>query len=169
VGRGLALIVLVGCGRIAFDPNTPNIDAPTVDAPRPSDVCPTYAPVAGYPRHVLRGTGQSWDGAFASCEATGGRLLVPLAQVELDAIFAAFGADLGWVGLTDADIEGTFVAPAAPDEVPYFDWLANEPNNGGGAGVEEDCVFVYTDGYNDQGCGTASAYICECDVAGAEL
>lgn len=175
MGRGLLLIVLAGCGRIAFDTTGPGIDdatGPSIDdaqsasdAPNPSEVCPTYAPVAGYPRHVLQGMGLSWNTAFATCEATGGRLLVPLAQAELEALFVAFG-DLGWVGLTDIAIEGVFVAPAAPSEVVYFDWLANEPNNSGGAGVEEDCVFVYTEGFNDQGCGTPSRYTCECDVVG---
>lgn len=157
-----ASLAVSACGRLGFD------DQLVEDAP-PVDVCPTYAAIEGHSRRVLlvEVPAQPWRGAFDACEASGGRLFVPVDAAELSAIHASLG-DRIWLGFSDIDVEGTFVAPAAePSEVPYFDWLTNEPNDGGPAIADEDCVVSYDDGYNDEGCGTPRRYVCECDVIGS--
>jgi hypothetical protein len=172
-----ATALVVGCGRVGFAPDdVVDAAAPGVDAAvDPATVCPTYAPRAGFPRWLRASTlDQSWAEAVATCEQSGGRLLVPTSAATYAALVAQITADARagdpapqqWLGLTDTAEEGTFVAPALQgDERPYLAWLAGEPNNGGKMPVEEeDCVVAYDAGYNDEGCGTGRGFWCECDV-----
>lgn len=165
-----------GCGRVGFAAGPGDVDAgpPPPDAALdPATVCPTYARRVGFPRWILESAVKaSWDQAYAECEGSGGRLMVPTsadvyASLSAAILAAAAGGDpepQQWLGLTDAALEGTFATPAlAPGETAYVEWLPGEPNDAGGK-PGEDCVAAYGDGVNDEGCGTPRTYWCECDV-----
>jgi hypothetical protein len=71
-----------------------------------------------------------------------------------------------WIGLTDADDEGTWVdVLGAPKG--FENWAFLEPNDGGIGGGTEDCAELL-DGsgqWNDAECGGNNRYVCECSLA----
>ena len=68
----------------------------------------------------------------------------------------------GWIGLTDAAVEGTYRWESDNLLVNYTHWATEEPNDFGGV---EDCVTVWGGGsagfWNDDYCDTEHYYICE--------
>jgi hypothetical protein len=149
----------------------PAIDAgPAADAP--TGATPDAAPPAcadGYTFVPATGSwyrvGASlagWYGGESSCEDDGPGAHLAIAD---DATEAATLAGLAspfrtWIGITDTIEEDTFVTVTGvfPTFTP---WKQGEPNNGVLFG--EDCVTLDADGYNDDGCGSLHAFVCECD------
>ncbi|HTO09840.1 MAG TPA: C-type lectin domain-containing protein [Myxococcota bacterium] len=74
----------------------------------------------------------SWTDAEAYATSLGGHLVVIDDQAEQDALVAQFGGtEPFWIGLTDTQIEGTFMWVNG-DPLTYTNWLPGEPNNSGG-------------------------------------
>ncbi|XP_072038583.1 CD209 antigen-like protein A [Amphiura filiformis] len=108
---------------------------------------------------------QSWDYARTTCQAKGGDLVVINNQAENDFLRRKLISSGGhWIGLTDAESEGTFVwvdttfARTGGKDLLYTNWQDGEPNQLG----EEDCITMSTGGWNDEDCSTSdNGYICE--------
>jgi hypothetical protein len=101
---------------------------------------------------------KSWLDAQAECAADvpGATHLVVLSSAaESDFI----KTKLGWVGLSDRATEGTFVnVTNEPND--YRPWIPGQPDNGSG---NENCVQMKTGGLDDDQCGNAHDFVCECD------
>ena len=106
----------------------------------------------------------NWNDAKADCEAYGYEIVVMETSSENDWLIAQINGSW-WIGLGDGNgilnaSEGNYrwADGSAPT---YFDWLPGEPNDSGG----EDCVEVRgndgEEGWNDEACGSARAWICE--------
>lgn len=113
--------------------------------------------------HLCAGVKYTFPGARARCQQRSGDLVVIETLTEGAAIFDLVdgGGLSGWfIGLTDADSEGSFVwvdgTPLAPEQ---SNWSLNEPND---AMMNEDCVVLSTAGrWNDINCATPRPIICE--------
>lgn len=110
-----------------------------------------------YPRAML-----SHGEARVLCQRTGGSLAMLESDEEDDALRATLGslvgADRVWVGMSDAQREGTWRWESG-DAVSHG-WLPGEPNDAGGA---EDCGewWPQTGGFNDVPCGRQLPALCE--------
>jgi hypothetical protein len=83
--------------------------------------------------------GLTWEQANAEAEALGGHLVTISDAAENGFVTTTFGGKNPiWLGLTDRDNEGTFVATTGKP-VTYTNWLPGEPNN---AGVGQDFVAI---------------------------
>jgi hypothetical protein len=68
-----------------------------------------------------------------------------------------------WIGLTDRDVEGTWVLPSTNENAPYTRWNPDEPG-GGNIYWQEDCAFLTHDGagrWGDHNCDTRMTYVCQ--------
>jgi hypothetical protein len=105
-------------------------------------------------------TGAGWEHAAAVCAALGSRLAVvadDVTNASLVATLTAYGAGSTWIGLTDADTEGTFLwTNGAP--VSWTAWAAGQPDDASG----EDCVSLdpVTSAWSDWDCGGDKAFAC---------
>lgn len=101
---------------------------------------------------------KSWVDAQTECatDVAGATHLVVLSSAtESDFI----KTKLGWVGLSDRATEGTFVnVTAEPND--YRPWISGQPDNGSG---NENCVQMKAGGLDDDQCGNAHVFVCECD------
>jgi hypothetical protein len=104
--------------------------------------------------------------ALGACAQGGGKLLsygdqpnAAAAVAERAAMRTLLGNDPTWIGLDDLGTEGSFVWTT--EQVPLLDdfkqFQTGEPNNLGG----EDCVEMFSFGWNDAPCTDQRAYICE--------
>jgi hypothetical protein len=73
----------------------------------------------------------NWANANAAAQAAGGNLVSINSQGENDFIENNSGSSYIWIGLTDANNEGTFEWLNG-DALSYTNWDNNEPNNNGG-------------------------------------
>lgn len=109
--------------------------------------------------------------ARAACASAGMRLVTIDSAEEQEWIWTTSdsmfieGAKDVWIGLGDADDEGTYVWEDGSPLGTYRNWADNQPDNGGSGGVDEDCVEMgqYTEGkWNDQDCSLEYlGFICE--------
>jgi hypothetical protein len=144
------LILLAGCGRIAFD------EATTV-------ACPSnYIDATdGCYRVVVDPFRASWLDAEQACEADGGHLVVVDSQAELDQIIQIIaGVDDLWIGASARRVTLQYVA--VTDRPFFFAWDAIEPNATGA------CVEIDGGVMDDHDCGTVNDYICEIDGVTAD-
>lgn len=148
------------------------VDAPEVDAPAPpADADPAailaaectakgYTLASGPNGYYRQGAGgKQWLAAQADCAAD-----VPgkshLIVLSTPAEVTYLSARPGWIGLSDRDVEGTFVTVTGEtgDQRPF---ASGQPDNGSGS---EDCVQMKADGkLDDDQCGNSHPYVCECD------
>ncbi|CAH1276936.1 LPA, partial [Branchiostoma lanceolatum] len=139
-------------------------------------ICPALYPL-GYKKRCFRfSTGNvNFNKAKAICRGEGGRLAV--LQDEGTDIFIRKSirrlphrrAQSYWIGLSDAQKEGTFVWSDGTELTTsaYAHWAPGNPDNAA-VGDGEDCVEVRPDldyKWNDVGCGEKRRFGCEKDVA----
>ena len=112
--------------------------------------------------HLCAGVNYAFPAARARCQQRGGDLVVIETLAEGMAIFDLVdGGFSGWfIGLTDADSEGSFVwvdgTPLVPEQ---SNWSVNEPND---SMMNEDCVVLSNVGrWNDINCANLRPIICE--------
>jgi hypothetical protein len=169
------LCVLTGC-RIGFDAQ-PRQDTPDPgdgahgdagdggsDTPDAVASCPGYEPLTDLPGTYRIGTmREAWLAAEQACEQDGAHLAVVGSDTENGVLWAKISPTWGtfWIGVTDRVAEGMYVnvTGGAPS---YTNWVGPVPSN-----VSEDCVSMGTGGaaWEDQDCGAAFAWVCECDGA----
>ena len=91
--------------------------------------------------YALFDEGVSWDNAKKSCEKRGGHLVCINDEKEqqfLQTLVAGGGLPFYWIGLSDAEIEGTFKWVNG-DPLTYTNWCQNQPDNWQGS---EDSVMM---------------------------
>jgi hypothetical protein len=145
----------------------PEVDGPpgTPDAPPPIDseqsLCPgTYMTVPNAPNvyRLLAGPG-SWTDQQVICTAdTGGYLIIPGTQTELDAI-TAFAASEIWVGISDRGDEGIYLDVRGGTQT-FLPWAGGQPDNDPPG---EDCVLATGSLISDERCGLNHPAVCECE------
>lgn len=111
----------------------------------------------------------SWPASQDACIALGGSLITVLdAADQALASQLAVNADLAtpdlWLGASDQQLENSFVW--VDGTVLTFNvWRLGEPNNGGAAGLPENCVVIEGDNpafeWDDRPCDRLQPYICE--------
>jgi lectin-like protein/putative metal-binding protein len=143
--------------------------------PGTGDLCPPGCAVRtrGATVYLFCSLGTGWSAARTTCV---GQQMRP---VRVDDVTengwlrsnadAALGAVAIWLGGSDMT-EGVWrwddgaqfwqgASNGAPVSGLYSSWLSGEPNDDAGA---EDCASMRTDGkWNDLGCSTSQAYVCE--------
>jgi hypothetical protein len=145
---------------------------PPDGAPVPPDAavdCPTgYVTQPGIGTYRFDGGNVSWTVARDDCadDLPGVTQLVVIGDDAENAHVEIISENRDiWIGLTDADDEGTWVdVLGAPKG--YENWAFLEPNNGG-IGGNEDCAELLdgSGSWNDRGCGDNRRYVCECTLA----
>jgi len=109
--------------------------------------------------YALTTTTEDWLTAEAEAAALGGHLASVTSQGEQDFLVNTFvsGANdhhILWIGLTDQDVEGTFVWSSG-EAVTYTNWQGGEPNNFNGI---EDYVAINWHFGNNIGGSTIGAW-----------
>jgi hypothetical protein len=104
---------------------------------------------------------KTWEAARALCRSRGADLVI-IETEEENTFLAESGNPASWIGLSDADTEGTFLWVNGKS-VTTSSWNEGEPNDSGGV---EDCVGLFTSGeaagtWNDFDCGSERAFVCE--------
>ena len=178
----LALLALGGCAEIfGLDETTTRVspdarDAAPTDAPRPclGGDARSVDPVTGA-CYVFFASPSTRDVARTTCQALGAttRLASIQSASENTLIKNLSGTVDVFIGGSDEVTEGTFVWD---DGTPFqlTNWNAGEPNNGGAAGFEEDCVVMLgasaIGAWNDVPCAPTAgttlgsfAFVCERD------
>lgn len=165
---GYCVIGQAASGPDASTANPPadgGADAPAPDAdPFPAIAAQcvaagyTMSPTAGGYYRPGAGTA-SWTNAELDCanDVAGATHLIVLSTT---AEVSYMASQLGWIGLSDRITEGTFVTITGEtgDQRP---WASGQPDNGGG---NENCAQMKTGGQlDDDQCGNAHKYVCECD------
>ena len=102
---------------------------------------PILNPANGHTYLLLDSTG--WLESEAEAITLGGHLVTINDQAENNFVFGTFGSFGGttrslWIGLNDADIEGSFVWTSG-EPVTYLNWESRAPNNANG---NEDYVHM---------------------------
>ncbi|XP_062600822.1 neurocan core protein-like [Saccostrea cucullata] len=65
-----------------------------------------------------------------------------------------------WIGANDIDTEGEFIWSKSKENVRFFNWHPNEPNNG--VFFNQDCaVLLHTGQWDDGTCSSKIPFICE--------
>jgi cysteine-rich repeat protein len=97
----------------------------------------------------------TWAGARAACEARGAHL-VTVEDPDEQAILAAQGNAVFWIGATDQKEEGRYRwVTGGLVAVPGFS--PGEPNGG----TSQDCLVMAADGWRDRRCTDQQPYMCE--------
>ncbi|MEM6345238.1 MAG: HYR domain-containing protein [Bacteroidota bacterium] len=117
--------------------------------PTPVDNCAGSA-IAGYTLlgsfagndYYISNTPSDWATASLAAQATGGHLAVIETAAENAFIAGAIGADLHWIGYTDAAVEGTFEWVTGIQSA-FESWTPGEPNDFGGV---EDHAAIFNNG-----------------------
>jgi len=110
---------------------------------------PIISPQNGHAYYLL--SSSKWTEAEAMAVSMGGHLAT-IRDAQEDAwVFSTFTnyADRMWIGLSDAQVEGTFVWSSG-DTNTYCNWALGEPNNLGGV-PGEDYVLYYPASHADSG------------------
>lgn len=163
--KWVALLVVAGCGRVAFDPtaaapadsgepDTPR-DGPETDGTPPACLTNTaYTTKAGLANRYREGVPLvAWGVARSSCQADGADLWIPQSVVEL----SAWSGD--WVGLTDDAVEGVWLTV---EGVPatFLPWEPLQPDGGSA----ENCARSTSGLLEDRDCSDLRDFVCECPV-----
>ena len=106
------------------------------------------------------GVGATWAQGEARCRAAGMALAVVKNQAELRPLLVSLRSYVDgevWVGLSDQETEGEFVAAAGITPV-VIPWAVDQPDD---AGEGEDCVALNLDGRHvDLSCFAERAVLC---------
>ena len=102
---------------------------------------------------------ESWTDAQKTCQSYNGNLVRIRNQEENVYVQHRLNGAKGWIGLSDRNVEGTFVwADTQFSDFTY--WAQNQPNNFN----NEDCVHTlgvrHRYMWNDVGCDTCHNYTC---------
>ncbi len=106
-----------------------------------------------------------WEEARGHCESLGAHLIILNSEAEQSEVFAQSPIEYFWLGLTDAEVEGTFrwVDGSTPADHGFENWPANDGNEG-----IADCVYTQTDstaGWNIVTCeGSFVQWTCEAEL-----
>ena len=108
--------------------------------------------------HRAVATNATWLIAEADCanDVAGATHLVVLSST---AEVTYVKTQLGWVGLSDRAVEGTFVN-VTNEPGDLRPWDSGQPDNGGG---NENCAQMKATGLDDDQCNNGHRYVCECD------
>ncbi len=107
----------------------------------------------------------TWAGAQSACAADGFSLVVVDDGAENSWVFELvtwLDSSL-WLGLTDAETEGTWLT-AAGEPPPWYGWKDSEPNNNTDTNTEgQDCagLVLSTEAWHDLDCEGELPYLCE--------
>ncbi|HEU0034832.1 MAG TPA: lectin-like protein [Kofleriaceae bacterium] len=144
-------------------------DGPDLDAPdgTPPGCPPDYMALPGVNNgHVYRvaANSQNWSGQHNSCVASApghAYLAIPDDAAELMALSTAINVPVFWVGIIDAQTEGTFLNSKGMPQL-FLPWVTGAPDD---AGPGEDCVSATsaTQTINDERCNTQYRAVCECE------
>lgn len=105
-------------------------------------------------------SGASWQSAEEDCEDDGAHLVVVDSAEELDGI--PFGR---WIGYSETVMQGTFVWVTGPGASTFAPpWGGTDPDTT----ADAFCVERRTDGFRDDNCFEAKAYVCEHDGRAAD-
>jgi hypothetical protein len=151
------------------DPDAlPVTDAPPGPDARPPDAssCPSgYLPLAVGSTHRYRlvSIPATWPEARDACADDGAYLAIPDTATEA-MVIGVFSQ--GWIGITDAQVEGTWVTVSSAP-APYLGWATGEPDNDTTeAPAGQDCgVLIGGFGQlDDSYCTDARThpFVCEC-------
>ena len=120
-----------------------------------------------YALHEL-GSNIAWDSARTACIADGGHLATYASSAEEAAVMPVLApTDRTWIGMSDVEIEGTWLWIDA-EPMSYTNWRGTEPNNGSGGPVENCGVnsqaatsWQWNDIACDGGINGTPNYLCE--------
>jgi len=101
----------------------------------------------------------AFNDAQADCVARGGNLASVYNAMEDEVVFDALGEN-GWIGLTDADADETWVwtCGCTGAQFDYRSWATDKPDNG----TDEDCAAYDASGtWDDVVCTTENVYACK--------
>lgn len=161
----LALLVVAGCGRIAFDPHGTSMDdAGNAGAGNDSFVCPAgFVLAAGscYRANyfMIATDGKTFVDAEALCEAQGGHLAVidDAAEAQRILTLGLPGSDY-WIGVSELAQTGVY-RTVTNDLAPYLPWSTGEPDSG-----VDHCVNFNVDAmFYDNVCTAQDDALCEYD------
>jgi hypothetical protein len=103
---------------------------------------------------------RQYGGAESACDAIGhGHLAALRTRAEHDEVIAGLGIPPTtpvWIGLSDRDVEGTFVW-ASGLSLLFTSWAASQPSDG----IGEDCVALTGGTWNDTPCNIDRGFVCE--------
>ncbi|XP_045405231.1 uncharacterized protein LOC123636708 [Lemur catta] len=108
---------------------------------------------------------QDWHDSITACQDVGAQLVVIKGEEEQNFLqLQSSGRNrFSWIGMSDLTHEGTWQwvdgSPLPPSFTKH--WNSGEPNNIG----EEDCVEIFSQGWNDHRCDTAKFWICKKSAA----
>jgi hypothetical protein len=103
----------------------------------------------------------TWTDALAVCEIFGGTLAKIDSSSEnttLGSAVASLSVARFWIGLSDADVEGTFVWTDG-SSASYTSWNSGEPAS---SDTSQNCVYMLENGaWYDERCEQVFGFICE--------
>jgi hypothetical protein len=132
----------------------------------PDGFCPCSASENGGRRYLFCPDTVTWEEARDNCVSFGFELAKIETEAEQDFVWGVAEETDGdyWIGLSDAETEGTFVWSDGSALGSFAPWASEQPDSGDDM-VEEDCVEliqIEDGGWNDRDCETDYLdYICE--------
>jgi len=132
--------------------------------------CPCASATNGGTRYLFCLDVTTWEQARDKCRDYGSELLRVDDAAEQAFVWGAatdaVGPDDWWIGLTDAQTEGTFVWSDGHAMGSFASWAPDQPDQGGAEmTMEEDCVEMIAEqdgNWNDLDCGIDYLdFICE--------
>uniref|UniRef100_A0A8C8WDN7 C-type lectin domain-containing protein n=1 Tax=Panthera leo TaxID=9689 RepID=A0A8C8WDN7_PANLE len=103
-------------------------------------------------------TQNTWKESIAACQNMRAQLVVINSTEEQKFLksWNTKNSQRTWIGLSDHHNEGSWRwVDDTPLQLSF--WKEGEPNNHG----DEDCVELYSDGWNDNRCSTENFWICK--------
>ncbi|XP_066304553.1 uncharacterized protein [Branchiostoma lanceolatum] len=152
-------ICMVSRGDSVLIPTTP----PSV--PENAPICSgttDWKLYSGHCYYVSDSSLLSWQESRAYCRSTGGDLAsindMQESRFLIGQTYGSLSSHL-WIGLREYGVDGVYTWSDG-SAYSYLNWVANEPNNAGGA---EQCAEFYPNNgrWNDANCGTSNGFICE--------
>ncbi len=165
------LVVLAGCGRIAFDTSgdggagDPMSDGAPGDDGSVALNCPaTYTRSFGTSRYRVDNLNRQWLEAEQGCEADGPNshlaVIDTLAEANGVAGFALY-VNM-WIGTSQRATAGLWLGVNGAAQ-SYLPWATNYPMSGG----SQDCIewlrFTAPGEYSNNPCSNMFPSVCECD------
>ncbi|XP_069335353.1 CD209 antigen-like isoform X2 [Eulemur rufifrons] len=108
---------------------------------------------------------RNWHDSITACRDVGAQLVVVKGEEEQNflQLQSSRRKRFSWIGMSDLTHEGTWQwvdgSPLPPSLTKH--WNSGEPNNIG----EEDCVEIFSQGWNDHRCDIAKFWICKRSAA----